>query len=303
MRYTKPALSFEQQADLLIQRGLIVERKEDLISFLSRVNYYRLSGYTYTFKVFEPKDGKEAFIKGTTFNVIRDRYEFDRRLRLLLMDAIERIEVAILRTRFVECHSLIYGPFGYTDYGNFDPHLSVLNHQRLIDDIKDDEMRSNEEFIDRYRSKYANEKYLPMWMAVEVMSFGQLFTLYRNSDHSIKRTISNQFGLFPPVMDSWLHSFNYVRNACAHHVRLWNRPLPIAPKLPDKKHDSSWYTPEPISNMYIFGVLSLSQYLLRIIDPSIKWKNSIIDLLTNFPEIPKNKMGFPQNWENHELWK
>ena len=125
MQYTKPALSFDQQADVLIQRGLIVSKKEELVEFLSRVNYYRLSGYSYTFKVIDPQDGKEVFLKGTTFEVIKNRYEFDRRLRILLMTAIERIEVAILRTRFVECHALKYGPFGYADQRNYDPHSAL----------------------------------------------------------------------------------------------------------------------------------------------------------------------------------
>jgi abortive infection bacteriophage resistance protein len=303
MRYTKPALGFEQQAELLIKRGLIVDKKEDLIDFLSRVNYYRLSGYSYTFKVIDPDDGKEAFIKGTTFEVIKNRYEFDRRLRILLMTAIERIEVAILRTRFVECHALKYGPFGYSEQRNYDPHFSTADFIKLLSDIQQDETRSNEEFIKRYRSKYSEEKYLPLWMAVEVMSFGQIFTLYRKSDNSIKKTISKQFGLFPPVMDSWLHTFNYVRNACAHHVRLWNRPLPIAPKLPDKKHDPSWYSPTPISNTHIFGVLSLVHYLIGEIDPSINWKASVHNLFSDFPDIPRNMMGFAEDWENHQLWK
>ncbi len=263
MKFTKPAISFEQQADLLIKRGLIVDKKEELVEFLSRVNYYRFSGYSYTFKEIDPKDGQEVFSKGTTFKIIKNRYEFDRRLRILLMTAIDRIEVAILRTRFVECHTLKYGPFGYADHHNIDPQFRTADFLRLLADIQHDESRSNEEFIKRYRRKYPDERFLPLWMAVEVMSFGQILTLYRNSDHTIKNTISKQFGLFPPVMDSWLLTFNYIRNACAHHVRLWNRPLSIPPKLPDKKHDSSWYTPTPIANTHIFVVLSLAQNLIK----------------------------------------
>jgi abortive infection bacteriophage resistance protein len=303
MRYTKPALTFEQQAEVLIQRGLVVNNKDELVDFLSRVNYYRLSGYSYTFKVIDPQDGKEAFIKGTSFEVIKNRYEFDRRLRTLLMTAIERIEVAILRTRFVECHTQKYGPFGYTDHRTIDPQFRTIEFLRLLADIKQYETRSNEEFIKRYRSKYSEERFLPLWIAVEVMSFGQILTLYRNSDHSIKKIISKQFGIFPQVMDSWLHTFNYIRNACAHHVRLWNRLLPVAPKLPNKKHDPSWYSPIPISNTSIFAVLSISQFLIKEIDPSINWKDSVNKLLSDFPDVPRKMMGFTDDWENHQIWK
>jgi hypothetical protein len=49
MKYSKPPLSFESQADLLIARGLVAYRTK-LISRLEVVNYYRLSGYLYPFR-------------------------------------------------------------------------------------------------------------------------------------------------------------------------------------------------------------------------------------------------------------
>ncbi|HTX99162.1 MAG TPA: hypothetical protein VMG09_04005 [Bacteroidota bacterium] len=42
MKSEKPALTFEQQADLLLSRGLIAD-KTTLIKRLEAVNYYRLS--------------------------------------------------------------------------------------------------------------------------------------------------------------------------------------------------------------------------------------------------------------------
>ncbi len=51
MKYTKPALPFSDQAQQLIDRGLLVDSKDELTQCLSRVNYYRLSAYWYPFKV------------------------------------------------------------------------------------------------------------------------------------------------------------------------------------------------------------------------------------------------------------
>lgn len=140
-------------------------------------------------------------------------------------------------------------------------------------------------------------------MAVELMSFGELFTLYRNSDKNFKKNISASFGVYSPVFDSWLHTLNYTRNACAHHVRLWNRPLPIAPHFPDKKHDLSWYVPAAIPNNGIFSVLTVCQYLLQKIGLDNYWKNNLINLLTSSPEIPLKVMGFPVNWQEIKFWK
>ncbi len=68
MKYLKPALSFQEQADLLISRGLLADRDE-LISYLKQVNYYRVTGYLYPFK---QSDDSEEFIAGTTLEMIQE---------------------------------------------------------------------------------------------------------------------------------------------------------------------------------------------------------------------------------------
>ena len=117
MIYAKSALTVEQQADQLIARGLVAERSE-LIARLKVVNYYRLSGYLYPFRV-RGADAKptDTFAPGTTLDMIWRRYNFDRRLRILLLDAIERIEVAV-RTRLVYHFVLAHGPFGHLAASN-----------------------------------------------------------------------------------------------------------------------------------------------------------------------------------------
>jgi abortive infection bacteriophage resistance protein len=303
MKYTKPALSFQAQANLLISRGLVVDDPMELVNYLQQVNYYRLSGYWFTFKVIDPVTGLETFKPATTFQMIRECYEFDRKLRLLLMDAIERIEVAIFRTRMVETHTSLYGPFGYAELKNYNPKFPQAGLNKLLLDISEDEGRSYEEFIHRYRFKYSSEKYLPLWMVTELMSFGQLLTLYRNQHLSLKQAISHKFNLFPMVLDSWLLTLNYIRNNCAHHARLWNRPLPLPIMLPDKKHDSRWYNPVQIQNNSIFSVLTMVEYLLRFIVPTSPLKSSIKQLLAAYPVIPLKPMGFPKDWQDSPLWK
>jgi abortive infection bacteriophage resistance protein len=303
MKYTKLPLSFNEQANLLISRGLIVNDPVELENYLKQVNYYRLSGYWFTFKAIDPVTGSETLKPGTTFQTIRERYEFDRKLRLLFMDAIERIEVAIFRTRMVEVHTKQYGPFEYTELKNYNPKFKQEDLDKLLNDIFKDEGRSEEEFIKRYRAKYASEMYLPLWMVAELMSFGQLLTLYRNQDLSLKQTISHQFSLYPMVLDSWLLTLNYIRNSCAHHARLWNRPLPLPLMLPKKKRDSRWYYPVLIPNNNIFSVFTVVQYLLKYILPANTWKGSLQQLIGAYPMIPIRSMGFPDNWQDIPLWK
>jgi abortive infection bacteriophage resistance protein len=303
MKYIKPALSFEQQAQLLIDRGLLVREKAELADHLSKVNYYRLSAYWYTFKEIDPTSGEEHFAPGTSFEVIWRRYTFDRHLRLLIMDALERVEVAILRTRMVELFTRLHGPFGYSDSKNFSPKFLATEFNRLLSEIDSAVLSSKEEFVNRFRRKYVSERHLPLWMAVEVMTFGQLFTFYRNINLDEQKAIAMAFNLYPPVLKSWLHSLNFIRNACAHHSRLWNRLLPISPLLPDQRHHPEWYTPAKFDNKHIFAVLSLLRYLLEFIDPEGSWQTRLENLLAEFPDIPIQWMGFPNNWKDSPIWK
>lgn len=302
MKYNKKALSFDEQANLLISRGMGIDDLQKLTNYLSNVNYYRLSGYWYIFKD-KPKQGQERFLPNTCFNYIQDRYEFDRKLRLLVLDAIERIEVSIFRTRMVEKYTLRYGPFGYTVLENYNPRFPPYEFHKLMNEILNDEKRSHEEFITRYHDKYSNEKYLPLWMSAEIMSFGQLLTIFRNLSINIKQEISHEFNLFPMVLDSWLLSLNTIRNSCAHHVRLWNRPLGNPIKIPDKKHDPRWYSPIIVPENRLFTILTIVQYLLGYIVVENHWQTSLNALLNEYPTIPLIPMGFPENWQECPLWK
>lgn len=303
MHYTKPALSFEEQAQRLIDRGLIVSNRQFLVNCLSNVNYYRLSAYWYTFKTVDHQTQEERFVPGTSFDIIWNRYTFDRELRLLIMDAIEYIEVAILRTQMVEQFTRLHGPFGYCEIANFNPKFQLNDHQKLLKEVDEAVARSREEFVSRFYRKYTSESRLPLWISVEVMTFGQLFTIFRSLNQVEQQSLSRRYDLFQPVLESWLHTINFTRNACAHHARLWNRDIPVSPKLPDRKNNPDFYGPTSIDNKRIFAVLTLLNHLLAFIAPSSNWPESIKKLLNAYPNIPINWMGFPANWQDNPLWQ
>jgi abortive infection bacteriophage resistance protein len=262
-----------------------------------------LSAYWYPFKQIDSANGQERFAPKTTFEPIWRRYSFDRQLRLLIMDAVERVEVAVLRTRMVEQFTLQHGPFGYCDLKNFNPKFPKTDYKRLLSEIDDSVSRSREDFVGRFQRKYTSEPRLPLWMAAEVMTFGHLFTFYRNLNRAEQQTLSSAFNLFPPVLESWLHTLNFIRNACAHHSRLWNRIMPIRPQLPDQRHHPEWHSPVKFDNLHVFAVLTLLRYLLRYIDPQSDWQAQLENLLAKYSEIPLSWMGFPANWKDSPIWK
>jgi abortive infection bacteriophage resistance protein len=97
-------LDIDSQLKLLKQRNLCINDEERVKRYLSFISYYRLSAY------FEPYQllGEEDFIKGVTFDTVLDTYLFDRKLRLLVLDAIERIETAI-KAQLANKYSVVYG--------------------------------------------------------------------------------------------------------------------------------------------------------------------------------------------------
>ncbi|MEW6236418.1 MAG: Abi family protein [Candidatus Omnitrophota bacterium] len=297
MIYIKPPLSFEKQADLLLSRGMQGDR-EIMIYRLQSVNYYRLSGYWYPYR--NPDD---SFKSGLTFDTVWNRYVFDRHLRILIMDAIERIEIAV-RTQIAYHHAHRYGAFCYADDPNSMPQLDTQKYSLFLQRVKDEIDRSRETFVDHFYKKYGDSHtFLPIWMATEVMTFGSVLSFFRGMDCTIQKDISKFFGVPDAVFDSWLLTLNVIRNICAHHGRLWNRELGIKPKLPYLNKNPLWNFSKPVPNNRIFIVLTICQYCLNRIAPQSHWSNRMFSLLKDFPNIPLVSMGFPKNWEQCPIWR
>jgi abortive infection bacteriophage resistance protein len=295
VKYSKPALTFSEQADLLIGRGLVAASKQEIIEKLQAVNYYRLSAYWYPFR-----QSDDSLVAGTTLETIWRRYTFDRQLRLLVLDAIERVEIAV-RTQLVNRHTLKHGPFGYLDRATL-PALAVHEHRDLLSRVRDEAGKSREDFARHFYAKYTAETDLPLWMACELMTFGAMFTLFRGVETVLKQTIAAEYGVADRVLESWLSTLNQVRNLCAHHARLWNRIFGVRPLIPRIHKHPNWHQPVPIGNERLFGVLTVLHYLLRQVAPQSRWRHRFELLLNHYPEIPLPAMGFPANWKESPLW-
>lgn len=302
MKYTKPFLTYDQQADQLLARGLQGDRNE-LIAYLQSVNYYRLSGYWYPFRKSDPANPGaklDDFYPGATIAKVWDRYVFDRRLRLLVMDALERIEVDA-RTRLAYLHAERHGPFGYADDPATLPNLHPPQRTEFLDYFRDEFAYSREEFVVHFRNKYGSDHNdLPIWVTCELMTFGHLTTFYRGCDASIQKQLARRYGVADVVCRSWLHALNVVRNICAHHARLWNRVLGLRPMIPKK--DPRWNKPVKIPNDRVFAILIICRHCLGIIAPGSDWTDRLKGLLTEYPDIPRAAMGLIPDWDKLPLW-
>ncbi len=296
MKYSKPSLTFEDQANKLIKRGLIADKKK-LVRCLKSVSYYRLSGYWHPFK-----NDDNIFKPGANLEQIWRRYTFDRQLRLLVLDGIERIEISI-RTNLIYYFSHAYGAFAYLDHNNL-PNLKKQKFDSFCKTFLDEQENSREIFAQHFWDKYGDyHKCLPLWMATEVAPLGRTLTMFRGLRSSLKKAIADIYGIPGIVLESWFSSLNVIRNICAHHGRLWNKELGYKPIIPEKNKAPEWHNPVVIENNRIFSILTIIKYMLNIIAPQSDWPNRLNQLLDEYPDIPLPNMGFSDNWQDCPIWE
>lgn len=298
MKYTKTPLTIDQQIQKLKDRGLLFTDEEKARSYLSNISYYRLRAYTYPFQDNSATD--QPFIGTISFEEIIQFYIFDRKLRLLVFDALEKIEVA-LRTQLIYQYAIVHGSHWHCEAKLFRNQFYFNEHTTSLNQEID---RSHEVFIKHYQKKYDVPKELPSWMAFEVSGLGLLSKFFRNlKDTPEKRKVTSYFGLLDlNVLENWMLCFSNVRNICAHHGRLWNRRLTGIPILPTNTTNNFIYN-TTIDKNKLYCILSCMVYILTIISPDNNFMQKFHQLIHLYPNIPLHLMGFPKSWKRETLWK
>lgn len=224
-KYIKPPLIYDDQISLLKSRGLIIADENRARRHLENISYYRLSAYMISFKKRDAGVIIDTFCEDTTWEQIYDLYVFDRKLRLLVFDAIERLEIAI-RTQIIYQLSHKYGSHWQDDSSIF---LTSTRKTKNGEDVRidvyteiqkhiSDQLMSNkaEVFIKHYKKKYDEPHNPPSWMSVEVMYFNHLSRICKGlKTRADLSGVAKYFDLLPDIFCSWLHTINYVRNLCA----------------------------------------------------------------------------------------
>jgi abortive infection bacteriophage resistance protein len=325
--YIKPWLSIDEQLDKLQSRGIDITDRQAGSKLLSAVGYYRVTGYLYPLRESEPyieNDGRQRnrihnrYHPGTTLEYAETLISFDRELRMLVLDGIERIEIS-LRTQL----GYILGKrsaFAHLDPANFvnaftenlidpltdDP--SPSKHKQWIERVEERRADSDEAFVAHFRDKYDDA--MPLWALTEILEMGHLGRLYSGLNNSIATEIARAYGVpTKRMMSSWISSLNYVRNVSAHHARLFNRKLVTAPARPNHNQISVLgHLKDQDSAKETFGVynlLAVMAYLIDSIDPNSEWPTRMAALIESFPtsaHLTAQSMGVPENWSILKLW-
>lgn len=299
-KFDKPSLNFKDQLEKLIQRGLIVNDKENALDRLSNLNYYRLAAY---WLPFQEDGGAHNFKEGAEFETVLNHYLFDSKLRLLVSGAIEKIEISF-RTQWAYHFSQNFGSHCYT-IENASIVRNIGHLRSSLDELACSISRSDEKFIVHHRQAY-EEDYPPAWVACEVMSLGLISRFYSNlRAYRVRKSIADTYGLDEKFLEGFMEHLTYVRNICAHHSRLWNRHLnkkmPLVKNKP-KGLRENLNLDDPKAEHRIYNTLVLIKYFLSIVDPDSGWDSSLKELVSEH-EINVEAMGFPANWNEMAIWK
>ena len=313
MEYSEKALSVDEQVELLLSKGLAADM-DMLTECLTNVSYHRLGGYWHTFKQYNEDGSAWRFRDGTDFADVWDRYVFDRQFRLLVFDAIERVEVAI-RNDLILNVAVGQGPFGYLEPATL-PNIEAVSgsgdvlysHSMLLGHIKSAvkrEMRIENPDVLTFTSGHPESgEYLPYWMLLEVVDFGTLVHFFHGLPTNTKSRIARRYGLKRySVLASWLEIIRFTRNRSAHQARLWNRRNIMKPEIPNLKNPQ-WHEPVDIELVKdrAFGTLTILKYMLGYVAPQSGWAGRLEALFARHPNIDRRLLGYPDNWQECPIW-
>ena len=327
MSYPKEWKSLEEQIALLKSRGLSISNDEKATEYLERIGYYRLSGYFYAMRELsgecielqnfkKPKNAKvkkivmDDFKAGASFENAVDLYIFDKKLRLLAMDALERIEISVRADIAYALGKL--NKFAYLESGclhekfcsELDKKTGLSSHCTWLSKHAQLISRSKEEFVKHNREKYGLP--LAIWVACEVWDFGTMSTLFGGMKEREQDEIAQKYGLENGrVFATWLRSLNYLRNVCAHHSRLWNRNIIDQPKLPSATQ-LSWvrlFEHDVHARARCFLLLFICNHMVKKINPNSTWSVQMKKHLDAFPALSHiglnlRGMGEPESWRD-----
>lgn len=324
--YVKDHLAFDAQLSRMLERGLNSADRPGAISALKRIGYYRLSAYTYPFRapateadVAAGRTRAEHFRDGASLEDALRLYEFDWKIRTLVLQALQDIEVGfatklgyILGKRAADGHlrleCLDEEACSRTNAEGERAHDKwVQRYEKLRQDAKD------EEYVKHHILHYGGD--IPIWVATGFMDFGCLIRLYALMDKRDRKKIAIEFGLGGNGSETllrWLRALNILRNHCAHSNRIWNRAtVDVPPKFSTQVAPVSLHHLNDLSNdqrQKIYLLLALTAHLDRALNPSSAWAWSTLATqakkLGNVGGMTlENTMAFPIGWQELDLWK
>lgn len=298
--------SLDEQIAILRNKGLVINDETYTKEILLRENYFFLTGYRFLFmRSYEDR----RFIPGTTFEELYAMFNFDRNLRTILFKNILVVEnnlKSILSYVISKNHG--FKEKNYLNANNF-VHDSSKNRQinDLIHKMKR-QINVNGKQHSATRHYMYNYGFIPLWVAVKVLSFGIVSELYNVLQWQDKKEVSDFFDVETLELEEYLPILANYRNLCAHEDICYSNKTQI---YINNTVYHNILNIEKMDGEYIYGkndLFALIIILKRVLEPTgftmmLNEINYEIDILSGkLKAISVNKilheMGFPENYRD-----
>lgn len=317
--YSKPYLPVDQQIALMESRGMTFGDKGRARRYLETIGYYNLSGYSYPMRRYGGSGRSDDFVSGATFEHVLDLYHFDKVLRRLTIEALERLEQAVkvdLALRlgaadtFAHLHERHFDRSFVTPVRSGSTRPGVpppKSHAIWVEEHAKKLNRNNSDFINHFRRNYGAD--LPIWVAIEVMDFNDVSWLVKGARQTYRIQMAQRFGVPDDGrLKSWVQTMRYLRNVCAHHGRLWNRSFDVQPRQVSDEEDPFFagLNAQPSSWGRTYGALTILAHLNQVVAPDSKWALRVARHISTFPSGPNiqlGAMGVQPNWRSDPPWQ
>lgn len=339
--------SYRQMLSVLRGRGMNIPKGSAgsrVMRILERENYYNvINGYKERF-IATPATPttNETYKPGTTFDEIFALYCFDRELRNLFLRYLLKVENTF-KTILAHTFSEKYGHDNYLKLDNFN--TSPVTDQRtlqniakkhrlqlpadqqrvsdisaiekcayvtkLIGDVQQEiarQMSKNHPVVIHYMAKHG---YIPLWVLVNVLTFGKITNFYRNMKDSDRIIIARQFGVQYDELHVYMQLLGLARNKCAHDERFYDFRNRTHIKTNNIRHYATLNIPTSRGGSPQFGTCDM--FAIVIVFTQLLKKTEVREFLTalnviieklskslvtiTIDEI-KGVMGFPANWRD-----
>ena len=159
--FNKTYCSPAQLVQVLKSRGLEISDEGRAERYLNNLGYYRLSAYMYPF-LKEPKTDHQ-FKDNVSFDRVLRLYRFDKKLRMLLFNEIEKIEIAFRQTVANVTAQMSGNIFWMTDVSSYS---NPSKAAKSISLITNEYNKSREDFIEHFKMTYT-DPFPPAWITAE----------------------------------------------------------------------------------------------------------------------------------------
>ncbi len=270
--------TFEEQMEILKNLWFIINDEEKAINYLKHIWFYRFSHY---FTYFIENHNWEEF----SFENILKYYIFDRKLKLILSDIIERIEVS-LKANIINLLSLKYNDAIF--FINEEIYLDQEKYTLALNSLEI-EKNKNKSF------KNIDLKNITSWKLFQWLTLWSTTFFYSSLNTQNQKLIADTYNLTNMTLLSWILWLTDLRNICAHYDKFWWIKMTryLSFKHPKIKNIN-------IETNSIFAYVLIMHIFLKEIWIDSHFLDKIEKLFNEeeYKSINKEKMWFNKNWRN-----